>query len=1164
MSDFWLNDQFSNDFQQDNSGDDFLNSIFDENQSSNPEQDGISPQSFMAPLRQSQQPQPAPQQQQQQPPPQQGPSQQQLDLNKQEQLYRMRQQIMQQQMLKQQQNSQNQTPQTHHLPMNMSPQMQSRSQMGTPASTGSSRIPSGQATSFASPMNQPMPHPMAQMQQQMQQQMPQVPQQAPQQVSQQIPQQVPVQQQVQQQMMNQQRSARFQGDNIQGQSAQGVARPVPGQGQGQQGLRGQPGQTAVPTQLGQPTPGQPGQSQSGNGPAQNQMAQLQIELFLVTLYDFMSRRGTPISSPPIINNKKVNLFIVYVMSQKLGGPQTLIKALQNANPNQTSPWSLMAYKLGFYGGLNDMASKARVDKELGNCYIQYLIPFEQHIATPAGQKDIQERRAYFQKQFIARIQHQRQGQGSPAAQLQSSMASQPLQQPLQPPPLQSLLQHPTPLGQMLNSPPSQVPMLHHNSPMTHSPAVQQQMNSPYQMALAVPQGMTPGMTPGMMRQSPVMAHDPSPAMQSRKVSLASNMNSPNPNSPHTQPKAAPTQLSRSSSVFHQGGNSPQIQSQSQAQTPVEDIKDRKPNIIKTYIPSRKPVETYGGIDLKAVSSVAGEIDVSKPVYLFAPELGAINIEALTMSLKNNTNVTNGEVISALNTLLVTTSDANFTFDIEACPELVDALADTGLRVLDKIVFGSEDDTQVDEDVSEISSGSKIDNIFNQYVKKDLMMDEPIQLNVDSLTGLVVEDDSDIEMDELFSPESPNDSNNSNVSSPEDEGEKIEKFDFVNYDQVLNEFRDENKYHFSKLQTKSAIDDQVLVIDQLMTITMILRNISFTGLNKFKISNNELLKDLLFKIVKYVAIYSEKFVFYRKRLCLMKDCLFLLYNIAQEMRLRSLEEAFLSFVLAASFGPDLLVLDRIPCAKIERFSYLPYGIDALTKLLVREPHNRSFMKAVLTGELQLTSLNLHLDDCDIQTTKNLICKYLNHDNITDGTLLSQSFNLFLCLIPFEKNSMELSKFAIIRTSTVTQSLFGAKLIIDLIINEEESKHKLLPINWLLDYQKQLLNLNRLSISMIPESCKNEYLGLVILKSFIMINSLLSNCVSVIQDGNLPTDKITAINELICNLNTSPDYDITFETLVSPSVDKIITNELIRQFGLLKGITDSLSRAQPGIQ
>ncbi|EGV62304.1 ARID-like protein, partial [Yamadazyma tenuis ATCC 10573] len=121
------------------------------------------------------------------------------------------------------------------------------------------------------------------------------------------------------------------------------------------------------------------------------MAQLQMELFLVTLYDFMTRRGSPITSPPVINGKKVNFFLLYVMSQKLGGPQALIKALQKLGSGQ-SPWTAMAYKLGLYEGLTDPNAKGRVDKELGGCYVQYLIPFEQHNSTPAGHKEIQERR----------------------------------------------------------------------------------------------------------------------------------------------------------------------------------------------------------------------------------------------------------------------------------------------------------------------------------------------------------------------------------------------------------------------------------------------------------------------------------------------------------------------------------------------------------------------------------------------------------------------------------------------------------------------------------------------------------------------------------------------------------------------------------------------------
>ncbi|EGV62305.1 hypothetical protein CANTEDRAFT_115771 [Yamadazyma tenuis ATCC 10573] len=394
----------------------------------------------------------------------------------------------------------------------------------------------------------------------------------------------------------------------------------------------------------------------------------------------------------------------------------------------------------------------------------------------------------------------------------------------------------------------------------------------------------------------------------------------------------------------------------------------------------------------------------------------------------------------------------------------------------------------------------------------------------------------------------------NSSSPEDVDDPIDQFALLDYSTILDEFKAENKHHFSTLQTKSATNEQVLLIDELITVTMILRNISFNGFNKFKITGNDLLRDLMFRIVKMIGSHSEKFLYHRKRLCLLKDCLFLLYNMSQELQLRSLEEAFLSFALVASFGPKLTddpVV--IPPANIDRFTYLPYGIDALTKLLVREPHNRSFMKAVLTGDLSNSNFSTIVDDpaADRANTRALITKYLGTSVINDGSLLTRSFQLFLSVIPFDKNSMELSKFASIRTSVVVQSLFGAKLIIDLVNGEDEvARLRILPVTWLLKNSRSiLLNLNRSSVSMISESVKNEYIALVVLKALIMINSLLGNCVLLAEQNVLPKPIEEELHKLVHGHRINPDSDITLETLLNPTVDRNVANELVRQFGLL---------------
>lgn len=1017
-------------FNDDYNGDDFLNSIFDESQgqgSNDP------PPPVQQPVSQPPPPQPQPQSQ-----PQQvnkgfpdnnymRQNYQSLDANKQEQLMKMRQQIMQQQVQK------GKMPQQRNQ-MNMSVNMNNVSQ---PNSQLGSRVPSG---SFSPnyPVNSPG------IQQSPVQHSPQSFQQSP-------PQSFP-QHQAQQAAQAQ----------AQAQAARNQSQQIPQQAQqGQQGQQGQPGKSAKPTNA--------------------QIAQFQLEVFNRSYHDFMKNRNTPVESEPIINNKKINLFLFYLLSQKAGGQQTLINAIQHPNPNQVSPWSVLASRFGLLEGVQDSNVKSQIEKDLGRCYIQYIFPYENYNLTPEGQKEIQQRKMMIQKQFLSNLQRQ---QGP------------------QPP------NHQSPIGS------------NHDSPMGNSPMIQQ--------------------TQPVQYNSPQMRSTPHPNEPPRKMSRNSNSASGSPNivqSPFTQGKP-----SRSSSILQK----------QRSQSPVIE---GEPTYIKNKIAQKRNVESYGGVDIKTVNQVGTELDVARPIYLFAPELGTVDIQSLTMSLKSNIVPNNGEIMSALNTLLVTTSEQGTIIDLNYCIELLESLSDTGLKVLDKIIYNVKwDKEKAGETINydNLNSNSSIDEVFNKYVNPEEMRDEDLMFNVDSVTGKVIDEEDDL--DDIFSPLLEVDKKlDSEDEDDEEVDEEVPKFEYSDYGKILMDFKLENKDHFSKLQTKSAVDEDLLLVDELITITMILRNISFHPENKSKMSSNDIFKDLLFGVIKMVGIYPEKFLFNRKRLCLAKDCLFLLYNISQDIELRSLEEAFLSLTLISSFGPNLFDCKSIPIANVDKYSYLPYGIDALTKLLVREPHNRSFMKAILTGDFNIhtPNSNVKIEESDKTITKNLIGKYLKSQDITNGELLTRTFNLFLCIVPFNTNSFEFSKAINIRISTFTQTFFGAKILIDLI-SEEDSKFRNLSTDWILDNRREILiNLVKVIISLYPESVKNKLIALVILKCFIMINSLLNNTVLLLQEDP-SSDTKEKIKQVLSISNLYPDREITLENLINPVNDKNLSNELIRFWGLLKQI------------
>lgn len=229
--------------------------------------------------------------------------------------------------------------------------------------------------------------------------------------------------------------------------------------------------------------------------------------------------------------------------------------------------------------------------------------------------------------------------------------------------------------------------------------------------------------------------------QQRKLSRTSNSvnNSPNVSSPfHNTPRQVPAPAP--APVQTAASMPPPTPVTAKSQTTKADA-----HILKNYTPFKKIVETHGPFNIKELSQLSTEIEVTKPVYLFAPELGIINLQALTMSVKSNSGIQSSEVVNALNTLLVATSDVNYAFQIKDIMELLDALSSLGKDVLNKIVGVNTEEDCVNADVTKLSANGRIDDIFNRYVKGQ---GEDILYVVNSLTGEVVSDDEDIE--ELFS------------------------------------------------------------------------------------------------------------------------------------------------------------------------------------------------------------------------------------------------------------------------------------------------------------------------------------------------------------------------------------------------------------------------------
>lgn len=975
-------------------------------------------------------------------------------------------------------------------------------------------------------------------------------------------------------------------------------------------------------------PGGSGQQKPPFKPSPAQITQLQHDLFIMSLNDFMTRKGTPITLPPVVGTKRVNLLALQVLGRKIGGSTAVLRHLQMlTQPSpQFTEWSTICQKLGLFENIDvksNVLAKQQIEKQLGTCYLLYILPYEQYALTEDGQRDLQARKQQFQKQLIIRMQQQQmqQQQSKPQAPAQG-MGQHPSQSPhlLQQQQQQqqpSLPQQQQQQQQQQN--PQQIPQQsqQHSQLQGQTP---QQYNSP-SMMMNRPnsgprqinsQGMKPRM-PGTVQelgQSPVMPQKSSqfqsPAMSSLSphpsmMPTPSAMGNPSPalsnanpqrklsqqslsahNSPAiVQSPFIPNSDSRSSSVQHRKPSVPQSNSayESIGQTfgppppAVEELPPGKPNTIKKYTPIKKVADSHGYL-LKKMSDLGDEIEALKPVYLFAPELGALNLHALTMSLKNYSALNEGEAFSALNTLLVTTADDNFAFNISDAPELISALVGLGSKVLKRITK-----IQVkQEDYSDISNSADnaIDSVFNKFVDLKELQGEDVAFVVDSLTGdLVIDEDSDMELDEIFSPIPIK-------KEPEVQLEERKVIDHCNlpdYMTAMHLFRSENKHHFSKMQTKGPMNEQIFLVDTLITVSMTLRNLSLSEDSAKVMSKSHELKSLVFEIIKQVATDQDAFVFERKRLCLLKDCLIILDQHWSHIELSSMEEAFLLFLLVSSFGPKLDEYEtgsdedfRLIRAPLEHFTYLPYAVDVFTKYLVREPQNRAYFQAVLSGTLNVTSSaanpgsdSVTILPSDHHETKKLLSAYFGGDlsKLRKGVLLTRAFKLLMSSVPYNLSGGEFSKAMLIHLPSILQALFGSKLLIDLVSADELNLNLMGVLLKILTNNSQVLVLNftKSIFSFIAESMKiahntPEHKAAIFssVKALIMVNSLFANAaklrVAINADEVESPEPILLEIEKLDNLyRIQLDGDFLLKTLSIANVDPEVPEQILRLRGLI---------------
>ncbi|KAH3674572.1 hypothetical protein WICPIJ_009530 [Wickerhamomyces pijperi] len=853
----------------------------------------------------------------------------------------------------------------------------------------------------------------------------------------------------------------------------------------------------LPQQGNQPQGSQPSSGSQSSATDQNRKIQQQIsaahiELFMRALSDFMKSKGLNLSIP-FIGEKRIHPFYFYAVVTRLGGSMKV---------NAMNHWNVVAQKLNLPIDMNP-----NIAGELAKAYAELLLPFEQYTSTPEGQQDLASRRMALQKQQEQLLRQQSQVPPQP-----TGVAQAPQQFQRNPPisqgsPSLNQSQPPTPFN-----PGSR---LSQSSITAGSPLVSQQQVPPQNLNSRKPSN----------NNSPMV-----------DINASAKINTPSPANNNLNYQA------QAQSQFHQAQVQAQAQAQNQAQTAAQSkfqpqqqpqqqqkrfqepplkktrttsIPNTVPdanlpnaafqqdvklgaNIIRNYIPDQRLViDHHLGYDVKALSAQGQVLDESKPIFLFAPELGAINIHALTMSFESGIT---SEVTTALNTALVTSADSNLQIPLMECGDFLEKLASLGLKTLNSLVNDGEAAVVNEEefDLDNLNTGAnneRIDDIFNKYVKNAEEYEE-VELKVDSFSGAVVSQD-EVSDDAINSVSTESVKANGSVTetaSSSSSASDITQYHITSYLTMLQNIKHEAEDTFSKIHTRTAEDPKVQLVEQLTTISMILRNITFTENNSQALVSNSTFVDFIFKLIHSIATQPDKFIFTRRKLGLLKDCLMIFLNIAEGLYLRNHNDALAVIALVLTFGSEedstngSIIPEYIPAMH----KYQPHSVDVLAKLLVRDPPNRTLLRAVITGVY---------DTPDLEMEEHQEMRKLFFAGLGDQfDLLDRLFKYLISVIPLNKiNPIVLIQE---RDALVIQSLIALILLVDFIPLEQMQFN--IALRWLSlsesigsGLMKLGLSLTALSVNHKNNPVLYEIYSLISSRIFQLLNILTSKTLEYME-------------------------------------------------------------------
>ncbi|OUT22609.1 hypothetical protein CAS74_002351 [Pichia kudriavzevii] len=733
-----------------------------------------------------------------------------------------------------------------------------------------------------------------------------------------------------------------------------------------------------------------------------QMNLQNTEKFLDLVEHYMKKINRPFERYPVVNGVRINLFVYYYMVSYVGG---FVKAYQEQK------FPLIAKQLGI------PANNQPVFNEFLQCYYVNLRPFEQYAKTSESLNDPQ-RRVMLQQQQQQQQQFQAQAQPRPQIPQKTQVPQNTGRPPIpgqvpQAPQIKNTSSHQEQLHQ------HQIHLQQKFQEAQHKTLLQQQQLLQKKATKNSPTQYSQASTPHDVPQSP---HVP--------INKANKITKP----PLKTAKSRVSSINEEKivTVFAKG--------------------NRKPDVIKNYTPYTTTHDRPGGLDILNIERVGEQLDDMKPVFLYFPELGKVDIKALSLGLLSGISA---EINVALNVLLIISSDPNTHIPFEHCKILLDSLSLLGKKVIGKLwnfkykSHLSESTKKLGKNMDYVKPKSRIDKIFEKYSRQ--FGDEDYTIEVNAFTSQEISSTK---------PDPPhlhpnryddkmNDKMNDNSSPPTSLNqsiinvESVKGFKIPSYLSMLHKCRKQADSISMNIYQKSYFDQEVVLVEELSTISLIFRNFSFVSNNNLYLARNPKYMEFLYTVIFATITKPEIFKFERKRLSLMKDALIVLSNIIHAIDIESELEVWLVFSLAYSFSSESSELRKPTNMTTSKYipsvhRYHPHSVDIMSKLLCTSYANREKVANLLTGKVR--------DEHIIK----MVGLNFGDDYLETGSLFKAVFSLFVSILPTDQMYQGVEIFNEMY-QTCLQSLLGC-LVLTEFLDEAPGFKRNIALDFLLSEER----------------------------------------------------------------------------------------------------------------